>query len=611
VRRKPQNDVRGHLPCPRRRHLFLIGLAAIVLFANTIPNALVSDDAELIAKNAATHDPFAIGKIIGGRYWGGIIENDTLYRPLTIWTMALNNGLNRLFGLPGAAPAAYHIVNVLLHAGAACMLYVLVSGIGLAPGAALVSSLAFAALPIHTEAVASIVGRAEILAASLGMLFLLLHRRRRMWLAGGSLLLAVLSKESALAFVAVALWMDVCFGASQGGAPSGGGSAKDGPAQHGSTRRASEEAARVRPGALIPYAVYAGVALVWFLARSAVIGGTRLVIMKIDNPLIDLSFLERILAAAAIQLRYLRLEVLPIGFSSDYSFNQIPIRGAAMLLSAALSIGIAAGAGVLAWRLRRRPAIVPFAAGGYALLFLPAGNFLFPVGTIMGERLAYAPSLFFCALAGFAIWMLRERWQGRKNARASVVFAFTAILLTYGAVDVARNRTWHDYGSFVRAQVASAPRSAKARYNAGLIAQQDRRFDLAAAEYRRAIEIHPEYVQALNNLGIVCRAQGKDDEAIRLYRRAIEILPTHPQSHFNLGQAYHLKGDLESAAAEYRTAISLNPSYVQALTNLAAIYMGNGHLDTAEPLLERAVQLDPSYAPARTNLERLRSARGR
>jgi len=577
-------------PRKGRLDLRLVGIAllAIVLFANTVPNALVSDDAEMIAKNPATHHPFDVGSIFGGRYWGGIIQNDTLYRPLSTWTMALNYGVNRALGRPGETPAGFHLVNILLHAAASCLLYIFLRRLGIATWVAFASGLLFVALPIHTEAVASIVGRAEPLAASFGLLFLILHRDGRRWLAGLSLLLAALSKESAIAFIAVAIWLDFCLRSS-------------------SARKARADAvATGRPRTLATYGVYAGALAIWLAARTAVVASTKLVILKLDNPLVDASTIERILTAAGVQLRYLRLELLPIGLSSDYSYNQIPVGGAGAALRALGLVVVIVAAAVLGRRVRRAHPIVPFAAGAYAILFLPASNLVLPIGTIMGERLAYAPSLGLCALAGYGAWLARGRLGG-----AIATYGLAAVLIAYGAVDIARSATWRGWEPFARAQVRSAPNSAKAHYNAGLIEQQARRLDAAAADYQRALAIHPTYVEALNNLGIIKRDQGNPDEAIRLYRQALAILPTYPQSHFNLGQALHIKGNLGPAADEYRAAIALNPNYVQALTNLAAIYMGEGRLDDAEPFLERAVAADPSYAPARINLDRLRRSRSR
>jgi protein O-mannosyl-transferase len=559
-----------------RKVLLAIALLSCLLYANTLPNALVSDDAEMIPNNPATHNPFDLKAVFGGRYWGGLIQNDILYRPLTTCTLALNYGINRALGLAGENPAGFHLVNLLLNAAAGCLVFLFASRLRLPSWAAAAAGLLFAAITIHTEAVASVVGRAELLAALFGLLFLLAHREGRApAVAGLFLLLALFSKESAVAFLILCLWTDLCFGATE------------------------------RRPRWAPYAAYAGATAVWLGIRSLVIGGTRMVILKIDNPLIDSSIPRRILSAAAIQLDYLRLQLVPIGLSSDYSFDQIPAVSSPINVRVLVFVVLLAGAVVIGRFARERHRLVPFALGGYAILFLPAGNFLFPVGTIMAERLAYAPSIFLCLLLGYGGWLL----YGRVGRAIPVILGL--VLLAYGALTVQRNHTWSSVESFARAQIRSAPNSAKANYNIGTVEQAAGKLDAAAGHFRRALEILPDYGEAMNNLGIVYKDKGNLDAAIECYRKAIALRPNNARPLFNLGQAYHLKGQLDLAAESYKSALRLKPDYLQAMSNLAAIHLVQGRTAEAEELWNRCLRINPRYEAARVNLERLRSARGK
>ena len=90
------------------------------------------------------------------------------------------------------------------------LLYRFSRAVGLSYWPALVVALLFAVHPIHSEAVAAIVGRAELLSALFGLCFLLLHQRRRLWPVGALFFfLALCSKESGVAFLPLALWMDL------------------------------------------------------------------------------------------------------------------------------------------------------------------------------------------------------------------------------------------------------------------------------------------------------------------------------------------------------------------------------------------------------------------
>ncbi len=561
---------------PDRRVVLSIALVACLLYGNTASNPLVFDDLELISHQKAIRNPGDLQAIFGGRYWGEVREEDVLYRPLTIWSLALNYRANQMLGLPGEHPAGFHLLNVLLHALAGCLLYRFFLRVGMDRWAGLAAALLFAAHPIHTEAVAPIVNRSEPLAAVFGLVFLVLHRERR-WAPVGALcyLLAMWSKESAVAFLPLVVWMDVSLGFG------------------GRWRTA------------VSYGVYGLVTVGWFAVRAMAVGDRLQVVLKLDNPLVATSLVERVLTAARVQFEYLRLQFLPVGLSSDYSFNQIPV------VSSVFDPGFLAFAAVVpaslvcGWLLRRRHPLVLFAVVGYAVLFLLTSNFLIPIGTVMGERLAYAPSLFFCMLLGYGMWVFYRR-AGRA---ATIVLG--AVLACYGALTVDRNRTWADDGIFFQTQVRSAPNSAKANYSAGrwyhLVGDVGR----AVSYYRRAVEILPDYPDAWNNLGVAYKDKGDMQAAIGAYRRAIALHAGYENAHFNLGQAYDLLGEYNRAVNAYQTAIRLNPDYVEAHSNLGTIYANRGRLKEAEALWKRALELDPNYEIARTNLELLRQARQR
>src|SRR5207237_6057979 len=127
-----------------------------------------------------------------------------VYRPVTTLTFAVDHALH------GVRPLGYHLLNVLLHAAVAVLAAVVgrrVTGDG---AIAFVTALLFATHPVHTEAVTSVVGRAEVLAALFGLAAWLVIDRRaslgRDLAAALLLLLSALSKESGVTFLgAIAL----------------------------------------------------------------------------------------------------------------------------------------------------------------------------------------------------------------------------------------------------------------------------------------------------------------------------------------------------------------------------------------------------------------------
>ena len=548
--------------------LTLAALVACGVYVNSLGNELVYDDRKLIPANELMHDPWRLDRILAGRYWGEVLHSHH-YRPLTVWTLALNFWTNESLGLPGAHAVGFHLVNVALHAGASCALLLLVLRLGLALPAALAAALLFAAHPVHTEAVAFITGRAEPLAMLLGVSFLLLHRRGR-WIGAGALLgLSLLSKESAAAWLFVALWLDVCTG----------------------------QPLKAR------WRVYGGYVLVlvgWLVLRQAVLGPTDSQIHALDNPLVEAALPERVLTAAGVQFAYLRLLVWPLGLSSDYSHAQIPLvsgpldGGAAGFLAAVL---IAAAA---AWRLRHRSPMAAFGVGSYAILAAPTSNFLVLVPTIMGERLIYAPSAAFCVLLGWGIWRLAQR-RGRGVWAGGLV-----LLCSYVVLTVARNATWADAESFYRAQIRSAPRSARAHLGMGRMHAEAGRLDSAAAYNRSALEIYPDYAMAWHNLGLVQVRQQAWEEARRSFGQAVALEPAYLKAWYNLGGVHLQRGAWSGALRAFEQMLALDPENAGAWNGVGVVRIRQGKLKEAARAFGRALAADPGHAQARYYLAQVR-----
>jgi protein O-mannosyl-transferase len=499
-----------------------------MVYANTLSNGLVFDDLEIIPNNPLLERPLDVATIFGGAY--RFREQPvTLYRPFTLWTFALNEGLNTLIGRPGADPAGFHLLNLLLHAGVGMLLYFCLVTVTLrVPGwMACATALLFVVHPIHTEAVAAVVGRAEVLAALFGLLFLILHQQRRSPILCALLyLLALWSKESAIAFFPLAIAMDTAFS----------NPAKRWP--------------------LWAYGAYGMTTAGWLAMRSAALAGQPLLIPFVDNPLTSATLGSRLLTIVRVQLDYLRLQLVPIGLSSDYSYNQIP------LISDAANPHVFAGLTVLllaiagAWSVRKAHAVVPFAVLGYAILFAPTSSVLFPVGTIMGERLAYSPSIMVCLLLSYGAW------QAGLRLGRSVVACFIALLLVFGGLTIARNRTWADELTFFRAQTESAPNSAKAHYG----------------------------------LGAALAFSGNDREAVTEYEKAIAIFPYYSEAFFNLGNALRRQGaDPDKVIEAYRNTIRFNPVHADARANLALFLLEHGRSAEARPLVEELARLNPRH----------------
>jgi len=138
-----------------------------------------------------------------------------------------------------------------------------------------------------------------------------------------------------------------------------------------------------------------------------------------------------------------------------------------------------------------------------------------------------------------------------------------------------------------------------------------RMFDDAIAEFKKAIEINPDYAKAYNSLGIIYGEKGMYNEEIAEYKKAIAINPNYAEAHYNLGITYEHNPEgirygrgskLNDAIAEYKKATAINPNYVKAHYNLGIIYGKKGMYNEALAQLKRVIEINPNYAEGQNAL---------
>ncbi|MCA8921007.1 MAG: hypothetical protein KDD82_04315, partial [Planctomycetes bacterium] len=203
----PVEGVPSGFPAFLRRHrwLDLVALVALTLVAHAgalLDTEFTYDDVTIVASDARLElrTPADVGRVLLGSYWGEAFAGERLYRPIPRLTYALERTLW------GTRPDPAHWVNLLLHLATIALVLDLLRALLRSRWAALLGAALFAAQPLHAEATAGIVGRAEVLGLALTLVALRLHRWARAHgdaprgfaLAAFTFLLAFGSKESAL-----------------------------------------------------------------------------------------------------------------------------------------------------------------------------------------------------------------------------------------------------------------------------------------------------------------------------------------------------------------------------------------------------------------------------
>ncbi|HZU96869.1 MAG TPA: tetratricopeptide repeat protein [Planctomycetota bacterium] len=377
--------MKPRLPAP-----IAVALVALLAHLPALGADFTFDDHAIVEQNPrlSVHGLHDVLELAASNYWGPAAERsgERLFRPLPLLTYALERAV-----APG--PALPHATNVLLHALAAVAALALFRQVVRHERGALVGALLFAAHPLHAEAVAGVVGRAEVLAL-LFSLVALERTGRGSLLAGPAFFLALASKESAVAALAIAL-----------------------------VRAFLERSASWRGLAAMAVAlvVYVG-ARAW--ALGALLPG------EAAHTLGDMPVSGRALVALAVYRDAWRSVLLPFGGTvAHFPFPRTDAAAllAAVLVQIACAFVLAAGAGS-----RRALAL---GVAGFELALLPVSN-LVPIGVVFAERLLYAPSAWASLAVGAALGPL---------VRTDLARALTAIAIGLMALGSARNdTTWHD-----------------------------------------------------------------------------------------------------------------------------------------------------------------------
>ncbi len=124
----------------------------------------------------------------------------------------------------------------------------------------------------------------------------------------------------------------------------------------------------------------------------------------------------------------------------------------------------------------------------------------------------------------------------------------------------------------------------------------------AAAMYRRAIELDPQYAQAFAGLAdvlaqnLLWRLVPADDvlpEATHAAHRALELAPDLAEAHVALGHMRSLTGDSDGATRSFERALELNPELFEAYYYLARHCFARGEFARAAELFLAAFDLRP------------------
>lgn len=579
----------------------LIVLFSLVLYGNTLKNDFALDDGIYITNHSSVQKGLAgIGEILayGSTYAFQEQEGEQPYRPIPLLSFAIGKSLF------DNNPVVEHFINLLLYALLGIFLYKLL-GFWL-PGIHPLLPLGivgfFLAHPIHTEVVANIKSRDELLCFLFGAMSLYyLHQslkqngNKAIILSALFFGLSILSKENGLTLLGIVPLALYFF--------------------------TKENFKSI----LVKMLPFIGVVGIYFLIRSLVITGTSdQSEAKIINNVLNAAngFGERSATTVALLGEYLRLLAFPYPLSWDYSYNQLPIVSWGSLkaiFSLLLHLGLI---GLLIFTFNKK-SIWAFCVLFYGLTFAITANILFLTGATLGERFLFMPSFAFCIavplLFAHLLKLDIKKFTGKQKKTWIGIMGFLLLASTFLTIN--RNKDWKNNLTLFEAGVEAAPNSARTHASLAFAYKVEAQsttnqslqasyFQKAEQAFNKSLEIFPDYGYALYNLGVMYLETGALEKAKTYFQKTIDADTNHQDGFNNLGVVFFNQQNYQQAMPYFEKAIAINPNHSRALTNLGASYHNLNNFEKAIPYYEKSIQLNPKNSNTIDNLIKIYTTLG-
>ena len=555
--------------------LALLVLGALA-YANSFRAPFLLDDIDSIVRNPHIRHLWPISEAVSWPLWSQAFTT-IIGRPLLSYSIAIN------YWISGYEVWSYHLFNVLVHIGCACLLYLLVRDAIPQMGSksprklpaaplAFVASALWVVHPLNSIAVTYIVQRAESMMALFYLLALWLgvrgfaSPRSRSWFLGVGLAGACSAacKEVAVTLPVVLLLFDRAF-------------------VSGSIRAAF---GRHR-------LLYLLLMLTWVEVAVLLLVAPRAQTFAISTDLT--SRWLYLVTQAEVLLHYLALFFWP---SALVFHPEWPL---ATALSPHLGsfLSIAALTAYLLWAAMRRSKAG--SVGLCCLLLLAPSSSVVPILTeVAAEHRMYLPSAFLAALCVAGAWSLLDRLRARSWRVAGVGPALAGMLvLASMARTWIRNDDFRSEVSIWRSTVDRQPGNSPAWNNLGEAHLKAGDTRLARECFQQSAALDPLAPIPLNNLGYLALQENRIDEAERFFRQALRIRPGLVLALNNLAQVRLRVGDLAGALDCYQKAVGTAPGDAALRYNLGLTLYRSGRPAEAVRELEGAIR--SSADPAAIN----------
>lgn len=563
---------------------------AFVLYGNTLKNGYSLDDiyvtyANPIVKQGIKAIPYIFSSFYINMNAEGGGSLNFGYRPITKAIFALEH---QFFG---ENPSVSHFLNILLYAITLLLLYNILRRLFAKynPWFPFIITLLWAAHPLHTEVVASLKNREEILSLLFGLLTMYYFIRyatkplvQNFILAIFFFIISIITKPSTIT-LAVGIPLALYFFTDM----------------------------KLRKVFIIAGSlVFVLIAIAFILKVS--LPASRRPMLFFENPLIfEKYFLLKVSTGFYVLLFYIKMLLYPHPLLFYYGYDMIPIvnfTNVWVVFSILVHLGLF---GYAIIKIKEKH-ILSFGILFYLVSISMYASMVIQQPGIVAERFLFLPSLAFSIITAWFLFKLTRQTTGsglKTPGGIKVLLLSALILIPYSVKTRIRNKDWDSQLSLYAHDNQYLRNSAKANYiyanalKTELIEKiednvKDENTETKVQQIidllNQTVKVYPGYFEAWNSLGeMYSMAKYDYDKSLEYFRKSVEAKPDFAAAWFNMGYAYQQKGDIANAIISYKYAAKIDATDEKTLSNLATCYNTAGYPDSSLLLYQKITLLRP------------------
>lgn len=560
----------------------LLAALAIIAYLNTLNNAFVLDDENLIIQSDFIKDWRNFFVIFTTGYLKQSAHYADLSRPVMTWSLMGD------YAIWGLTSFGFHLTNTLLHASNTALVYIFGTLLFKDRMVPLTAAMLFGLHPIQSEAVNCITFREDLLVTLFYLLtiitFLWSDITRKKGIYSVSLFLfafALLSKEMAITLPVVL--------------------------------------------ALLHYTISTGIDLKtliynkrWYYAALSILIALYLIglaglLRYTDIPRIEYSgeiWYNTFTTAGQIMINYIRLLFFPIGLSIDHN----PVVVSIFDIKGLIGIGLITILSAFSiYLILKHRSLQSFFTLWFFITLLPiaASYYLQP----SAERFLYLPSIGWVFLLSSALTFLYRRLETFKKSKLVYMATLILLLAFYTTGTTNRNMTWKDGYTLWGDAVKKAPDSQRARFNLGREYYMKGLYDKAILENRKALTVGKGRMIIIEpskpwiGIGMAYREMKEHYMSVAAFEEALKVAPLDATVHYNLGISYRYIGMNREAIEGFRRAISLQSDFSIARFELADLYLKSGDKERAVAEYEAIQKMETDSRMRRMAMEIMQEIR--